>query len=94
MGSGIFQLLAVSIFVILIWRMMLVVKLDNLRKGRQSSIFIKYILGAYALEALLPIIRRGNTKEESDLIRIANVLITVFYILAIGFFITTWLLYK
>ena len=93
MESGIFQIWAFVIIIILIWRVTVIIKLDKLRKGERSSVFFKYMLGAYGIEALLPVVTSGNTKEESDLIWLANILFAVFYILAIGFFITIWVLY-
>ncbi len=86
MNSGIFQLMALVALWMLMWRIFIVIRLDSLKRGRSSSVFFKFILGAYALEAFLPILRRGQTDEELRLIKKANVLLVIFYILTLIFF--------
>jgi hypothetical protein len=55
----------------------------DLSPVRNKKTVFKFLFGAYAVEAMLPIIRRAATKEEEALIRVANVCLGGFYILFI-----------
>jgi hypothetical protein len=54
----------------------------------------KFLFGAYAFEAMVPIITKPVSKTELTLKRISNCLLIAFYLLLIFFFLIIWLRYK
>lgn len=81
-----FEIIAFLCIVLLCWRVYIAIRLDRMRTGGKVF-FTKFLFGIYALEALLPILRNGDNKEERQLIKTANRLVILFYVLAVGFFI-------
>ena len=85
------DLIAFFTIAFLLARIVLLVKIDKVKN--KNTIF-KFLFGAYAIEAMLPIIRRANTKEESALIRLANICLVLFYVLFVTLMLVIWFTYK
>jgi hypothetical protein len=81
-------LLALLLFVVRI------IMLINIDRYRNKNALFKVLFGAYALEAMLPILRKTEDKKEESLIRSANICLILFYTFMISFFISVFIMYK
>lgn len=71
----------------LLLRLISIIRIDSLREGNRSRAF-KFIFGAYAVETMIPILRKGKTKDEKHWIRLSNILLALFYVLFASTMIT------
>lgn len=81
-----FEIVAFLCIILLCWRAYIAIRLDRMRTGGNVSL-IKFLLGIYVFESFLPILRKGDSNEEHRLIKTANILVVLFYFLAVGFFL-------
>jgi hypothetical protein len=86
------DILAFLAIATLLFRIAAIIKLDGLREGKKNRAF-KLLFGAYAIEAMLPILRTGRTRDERYWTKVSNVLLVLFYVLFAATMITTLALY-
>ncbi len=67
--------IAISFLVV---RVIILIKIDSHRKKKT---FLKFLFGAYAFEAMIPIMRNPDSEEEATLVKAANICLVVFYAL-------------
>jgi hypothetical protein len=60
---------------ILLIRVILLIKIDSRRK---RNILFKFLFGAYAFEAMMPIIRKPESEGEATWVKVANICLVVF----------------
>ena len=82
-----FEILAFVCLILLCCRVYIAIRLDRIRSAENVFLF-RFVLGIYVLEALLPVLRKGESKEEHRLIKAANILVAAFYFLSASFFIS------
>jgi hypothetical protein len=75
----------------LLVRVIILIKIDSHRK---KNTFFKFLFGAYAFEAMIPIIRKPDSKEEATLVKAANICLAVFYMLFVTVLLTVWFRYR
>jgi hypothetical protein len=76
----------------LLFRTASIIKLDGLREGKRNRAF-KLLFGAYAIEAMLPILRTGRTRDERYWTKVSNVLLVLFYVFFAATMVTILALY-
>ena len=87
-----YDILAFSIFAILFIRMYLSYKMDRL--GGSNSLTFKFLFGAYAFDALAPVLRKPKQKDEARLKQMSNILFVVFWTLFFVLMLTIWINYQ
>ena len=87
-----YDILAFMIFAILFIRMYLSYKMDRL-KGSNSLTF-KFLFGAYAFDAITPVLRKPKQDDEARLKRISNILFAIFVTLFFVLMLTIWINYR
>jgi hypothetical protein len=70
---------------------MILIKIDS---GRKKNRALKFLLGAYAFQAMVPIIRRPDSEQEAKLVKAANVCLAIFYLLFVTFLLVGWFRYR
>lgn len=75
----------------LLIRVIILIKIDSRRK---KNSFFKFLFGAYAFEAMVPIIRRPDSEEEAKLVRAANICLVIFYVLFVTVLLVVWFTYR
>jgi len=91
MNTSLFEMMALLCILLFCGRLFIAIRLDRLRTGK-NNFLIKFLVGIYLLEALLPILRKGYNREEHQLIRTANILVILFYLFVVSFLTTIWFL--
>lgn len=86
------HILAFLTIATLLFRIGAIIKLDGLREEKRNRAF-KLLFGAYAIEAMLPILRTGRTRDECYWTKVSNVLLVLFYLLFAATMITISILY-
>jgi hypothetical protein len=89
---NIYDILAFMIFTILFIRMYLSYKMDRLRGS--SSLTYKFLFGAYAFDAVTPVLRKTKQEFEARLKRISNILFVIFWTLFLVLMLTIWINYR
>ena len=85
-------ILAFIIFTILFIRVYLSYKMDRVRGT--NSLMYKFIFGAYAFDAISPVLQKPNTNTEARLRRLSNILFAIFLVLFSVLMIFIWIKYK
>ena len=75
----IYNIFAFTMFAILFIRMYLSYKMDRLRGF--NSLMFKFLFGAYAFDAVTPVLRKSKQEDEARLKRISNILFVIFWTL-------------
>lgn len=75
----------------LLIRIIILIKIDSHRK---KNSFFKFLFGAYAFEAMVPIIRRPDSEEEAKLVKAANICLVIFYALFVTVLLLVWFTYR
>jgi hypothetical protein len=88
----IYDILAFAMFAILFVRIYLSYKMDRLRGS--NSITFKFLFGAYAFDAVTPVIRKPKQAYEARLKRVSNIRFIAFWTLFIGLMLTIWINYR
>lgn len=87
-----YDILAFTIFAILFIRMYLSYKMDRLRGS--NSLAFKFLFGAYAIDAVTPVLRETTQDDEARLKRISNTLFVIFWTLFFVLMLTIWISYQ
>jgi hypothetical protein len=80
----------VAISFILI-RIILLMQID---KKSKKNTFLKFLFGIYAIEAMIPIVRKADSIEEKKLISLANIFLVIFYVLSAMLLLMIWVRYR
>lgn len=80
--------LAVSFLLI---KVIILIKIDSHRK---KNTFFKFLFGAYAFEAMVPIMRKPDSDKEATLVKAANICLAVFYTLFTILLLVIWFKYR
>jgi hypothetical protein len=80
----------VAISFILI-RIILLMQID---KKSKKNTFFKFLFGIYAIEAMIPIVRKADSIEEKKLISLANIFLVIFYVLSAMLLLMIWVRYR
>jgi len=79
------NVLIIFIFIILICRLFLILRFDFITNNQIK--LLKFILGIYAFQLLLPLLQKGKTKEDRIIIKIVNWCLILFYLAIMVFFL-------
>ncbi len=63
------------------------------RRRKAGALFIRWIFGAFAISIFFPIISAPNTEKERRIKSIANIALTVCYVLFALTFVSIYLIY-
>jgi hypothetical protein len=85
----IYNIIASALFVILFIRIYLSYKMDRIRGS--SSLTFKFLFGAYAFDAVVPVIRKPKKEYEARLKRLSNILFVVFWTLFFVLMLIIWI---
>lgn len=87
-----YDIFAFTMFAILFIRMYLIYKMDRLRGS--NSLTFKFLFGAYAFDAVTPVLRKPKQDDEVRLKRISNILFAIFWTLFFVLMLTIWINYR
>jgi hypothetical protein len=87
-----YDIFAFTMFAILFIRMYLSYKMDRLRGS--NSLTFKFLFGAYAFDAVTPVLRKPKQDDEARLKRISNILFAIFWTLFFVLMLTFWINYR
>jgi len=91
MNTSAYEIVLLLCILLLCGKLFIAIRLDRLRTNR-NNFLVKFLVGLYLLEAFLPILRTGASPYEQRLIKTANILGVLFYLLLVSLFIAIWAL--
>jgi hypothetical protein len=87
-----YDIFAFTMFAILFIRMYLSYKMDRLRGS--NSLTFKFLFGAYAFDAVTPVLRKPKQENEARLKRMSNMLFAIFWTLFFALMLTILITYR
>ena len=89
---SIYDILPITAFGVLFARMYLSYKIDR-ERGAKSFAF-KFLFGAYAFDAVYPVLRRVKSSKEGRLKKLSNFLFITFWMLFFLLMVLIWIKYR
>ena len=87
-----YNIIACVAFVVLFMRIYLSYRMDCLRSS--DSLRFKFLFGAYAFDAVMPVLRKAKSASEARLRRLSNWLFLIFWTMFLTVMLIIWVKYR